>query len=81
MSIIGEPSNEQRALRIDALFIAYSEITDDNSDALIIRDYLDLACVLADMRHWCDLHSADFFAALDLSYQHYLEERADAAPT
>lgn len=76
----GEPTNEQRALRIDALFATYNEITDYDSDDSDI-DHLSLACVLADMRHWCNLHNVDFFAALDLSYQHYLEERADAAPT
>lgn len=75
----GEPPNDRRAQRIDALLIAYNKIVDNYSDGSN-ADHLDLACILADMRHWCDERGADFYAALDLSYRHYLEERADATP-
>lgn len=33
------------------------------------------ASLLADLRHAADKADVDFFEALDLSYQHYLEER------
>ena len=32
--------------------------------------------LLTDLRHWSDANSEDFYAALDMSYQHYLCERA-----
>ena len=40
-------------------------------DAIRLRD------LLTDLRHWSELSRVDFYSALDLSYQHYLCERAE----
>lgn len=37
---------------------------------------LDLASLLADLRHMADAAGLDFYRALGISYQHYLEEKA-----
>lgn len=36
-----------------------------------------VACLLADLRHMCDRYRVDFYKSLDMSYQHYVEEKLD----
>jgi hypothetical protein len=40
-------------------------------------DYENLTDLLANLRHWSDAHGVDFYAALDMSYRHYLAETQD----
>lgn len=40
-----------------------------HEEAEMVTDFL------ADLRHMCEAHGIDFYACLDSSYNHYLEER------
>lgn len=68
----GVPSPVDRATRIEALAKVYESLT---GESLLDGRKLLLASLIADARHWCDVHSVDFHAVSDLSYAHYLEER------
>lgn len=63
-----------RVARATNLLHAYHQMTSEEN-ALDEPSHLDLACILADLRHLADHHDIDFHQALDLSYQHYLEEK------
>lgn len=65
-----------RVARATNLLHAYHQMTSEEN-ALDEPSHLDLACILADLRHLADHHDIDFHQALDLSYQHYLEEKPD----
>lgn len=76
----GEPTNAVRCARVDALMMAYAATKGEVYEEAEARTGpLELASVLADVRHWCDKHGIDFFEAEKLSYQHYLEENAAEA--
>lgn len=68
----GGPSPVDRATRIEALAKVYESLT---GESLLDGRKLLLASLIADARHWCDVHGVDFHAVSDLSYAHYLEER------
>jgi hypothetical protein len=73
----GEPANEVRSARIDELMSVYAAVKGEVfslEDACC--DHSELASMLADIRHWCDQHGVNFYAAERLSYSHYLEEKA-----
>lgn len=73
----GEPTNEVRSARVGELMAVYAAVKGEVfslEDA--ICDHSELASMLADIRHWCDQHGVDFYAAERLSYSHYLEEKA-----
>lgn len=61
------------AMRVERLRCAHFDIRgitnfDDRSES-------QLSHMLADMRHWCDVHGVDFHRASDLSYQEYCGAR------
>jgi hypothetical protein len=59
--------NQQRAARVEKAIKGYSgEANDLQANA---QD------VLTDLRHLCDTQGWDFYALVDQSYQHYLEEK------
>ncbi len=73
----GEPTNAVRSARVYELMSVYAAVKGevfDLEDACC--DHSELASMLADIRHWCDQHGVDFYAAERLSYSHYLEEKA-----
>jgi len=70
-----EPTNAVRAQRIDSLLMVYSLSRGEEQSE---TDVYELASLLTDIRHWCDREQIDFYTALDVSYQHYLEERQEA---
>ena len=74
----GEPTNEVRAARVNELMTVYAIVKVEVFDLKdVCRDHTELASMLADIRHWCDLHCVDFYAAMKMSYGHYLEECFD----
>lgn len=74
---MGEPTNEVRAGRVSTLLSVRAAIMGEEFDPeSAASDETEVACLLADIRHWCDQNGVDFFAAEKLSYQHYLAERA-----
>lgn len=76
----GEPTNAVRCARVDALMMAYAATKGEVYEEEETRTGpLELASVLADIRHWCDEHGIDFYKAEKLSYQHYLEENVAEA--
>jgi hypothetical protein len=72
----GSPSSVDRATRIEALAKMYESLT---GESLLDGRKLLLASMIADARHWCDVHCVDFHAVSDLSYAHYVEERQSAS--
>lgn len=70
------PSSVDRATRIEALAKMYESLT---GESLLDGRKLLLASMIADARHWCDVHCVDFHAVSDLSYAHYVEERQSAS--
>lgn len=74
-----EPTNAIRAQRIDALVMAYSTMMGEGQCEVDVYVY-ELASLVTDIRHWCDREGIDFYKALDVSYQHYLEERQEVSP-
>lgn len=75
--VSGEPTNAVRCARVDALMVAYAATKGEVYEEEEARTGpLEVASMLADIRHWCDQHGIDFYAAEKFSYQHYLEENA-----
>lgn len=68
-----DPTLADRAQRIEALATMYEQLTGNEIEE---GHKVFLAAMLADVRHWCDSNQVDFHGACDLSYQHYLDERA-----
>lgn len=68
-----DPSVVDRSQRIEALAKMYEKLTGDEIEE---GRKVFIASMMADIRHWCDLSQVDFHGACDLSYQHYLDERA-----
>ena len=68
-----DPTVADRAQRIEALAKVYEQLTGN-----VIEEgrKVFVSAMLADIRHWCDLYQVDFHGACDLSYEHYLDERA-----
>jgi hypothetical protein len=64
--------NDRRALRISHIL---TWCRDWSSEA---EGLIDL---LADARHWCDRHGADFAALDRVAYRHYLHELNNPHPT
>lgn len=71
-----ETSNHFRLMRVEAVRKAYDAARGEPFDAAD-RTAASLACILADIRHWCDAHDVDFHRACDLGYEHYIEELAE----
>ena len=67
-----EPTNAIRAQRIDVLLNVYAAVKGEEPDE---ADVYELASLFTDIRHWCDRKVIDIYNAMDVSYQHYLEER------
>jgi hypothetical protein len=65
--------NSDRAKRIDMIQILYGQIMGEEADESC-RSATSLACILADMRHWCVEHEVDFSEALGISESHFAEE-------
>lgn len=73
-----DATNVQRAQRTDLIIACRGKLMASclggaNED--LIRSESLLSCVLADMRHWCDLHDIDFDNALKHSEIHYAAEQ------
>lgn len=66
--------NSDRAKRIDMIQILYGQIMGEEADESC-RSATSLACILADMRHWCVEHGVDFSDALSTSDSHFAEEQ------
>lgn len=71
-------SGADRAELVDKSLAAYEFIVGSETDA-DDRSHTRLACVLADMRHWCLKHGVDFDAAVDYSNTHFTEELEEIA--
>lgn len=77
-AVNGEPTNEVRAARVNELMAVYATVKGEVFDLEDVRsDHTELASMFADIRHWCDQHRVDFYAAMKMSYGHYLEECSD----
>lgn len=67
----GEPTNQERADRmtpvVDSYCLTLGERREDPS-----REWL--ACIVADMRHWCDANGVEWASVTDLAAEHYNEE-------
>jgi hypothetical protein len=67
--------NATRAKRIELLHPAY---TDHHDVPGVLADHkFFVAAVLADLRHYCDVHGLDFDDSDRLGLAHYTEELAD----
>ena len=69
---IQEPSNEDRAARIDPLLKVYAEMRGE--EAADEADQFEMASLVTDIRHWCDKHSISFDKVVALSHTNYQEE-------
>jgi hypothetical protein len=72
-----EPTNCERTARIDGVLRERSKSAGFEPDTKL--DESDVACLMADIRRWCDANSVDYFHADRVAYQHYLEELPFAA--
>lgn len=70
---MSEPTNEERATRAAEIIHAYWLRHDEGADEEEV-----LADLLADLRHYCDREDLNLYKALDMSYLHYTEEKAEA---
>lgn len=72
-----EPNNSDRASRIDGALRDHAITSGMEPDEQ--PEHGELACFLADVRHWCDANDVDYHDAEHASYQHYIEELPIAA--
>jgi hypothetical protein len=66
--------NLTRSARIESLRKTYALLQNGEFDP---EDRSDMACLLADIRHWCDQYGIDFYASCAQSHLHYLEEKTE----
>jgi hypothetical protein len=68
-----------RAMRIEMLRNRYNLLIDPDTcdETEGIRSYPDMACLLADMKHWCDFFKIDFTEIQRLSEIQYQGESAE----
>ena len=66
---MSEPTNNERATRIDAVLEAYARIPDE----------ADLRDLLADIMHYCDREKIDFDAELSQATDNYAFEKEEPA--
>lgn len=72
------PENRKRAKRGEAALKARIEAVGEHFNPRAV-DYLEIASLLADIRHYCDAKDIDYYRAEGLSYEHYSAEKAGAA--
>lgn len=72
---MNEPTNADRAERVNAVMEAYQNLSDPNE--CFEGDSGSVACLLADIMHWCDQNDARFGGVLATAEMHYAEERED----
>jgi len=70
-------TNQERAARIGRTLGHYvtKELKEAESSSEVDAETA-VTNFLSDLRHYCYQHSLDIFSALDLSYRHYLDEKA-----
>jgi hypothetical protein len=68
---MNEPTNSERAARIDATLESYVIAREDGPD----DPEFDLANMLADIMHYCERDGIDFDVALTRAAEFYSEER------
>ena len=69
----GEPDNRARANRVVHLSCFYQEqLLEEVYEG---TDAAALACIVTDMRHWCDAHAVDFDRVLHYAESLYQEEQ------
>lgn len=66
-----EPSNDERAARIDTLMGSYAEMRGETPTE---ADEFEMASFVTDVRHWCDKHKVSFDRVVELSNTNYLQE-------
>lgn len=64
-------SARQRAARIDAALLTYGALVGTQD-----VDSSTLAGMLADARHWCDVHGVDWYDVYDVALDFYRAEQA-----
>src|SRR5579859_2599598 len=68
----GEPNNAERAERITVLLAKYDDLLGEVPEEPTMQQ---LACLMADIRHFCDARGFDYTHANSLSYEHYVQEQ------
>jgi hypothetical protein len=70
------PTNTDRAARITAALKVHAEVTGEDFDPAD-QSLTNLACLMADILHWCAKHKVDFGDAERLARIHFDEECED----
>lgn len=70
-----EQAPEDRVFRFEALLFAHARFGAGNSGRGSIGTHEQLVHLLADLRHWCDIHGVDTRELFDKSYEQFMVER------